>query len=93
LASSLFNCLSDKQFNGIDYSKDENTELRKLRRKNTALERGLAFLKKSVLYEPARVKYALIREYLVFPDLGIIGDVIALRVRETNGENSLSGRY
>jgi transposase len=48
-----FNRLSDKQFNsvdGVDYSKKESEELRKLRRKNKQLEEELAFLKKAAAY-------------------------------------------
>ena len=45
--------LSDKQFNslnGVDYSKKESEEVRKLRRKNKQLEEELAFLKKAAAY-------------------------------------------
>ena len=45
-----FSRLSDKQFNsvqGVDYSKQESEELRKLKRRNTELEKELAFLKKA----------------------------------------------
>ena len=48
-----FNRLSDKQFNsleGVDYSKKESEELRKLRRKNAALEKELEFVKKAAAY-------------------------------------------
>jgi transposase len=48
-----FNRLSDKQFNtvdGVDYSKKESEELRRLRRKNKQLEEELAFLKKAAAY-------------------------------------------
>ncbi len=48
-----FNRLSDKQFNsvqGVDYSKSESEELRKLKRKNAELEQELAFLKKAAAY-------------------------------------------
>lgn len=48
-----FKRLSDKQFNtvdGVDYSKRENEEVRKLRRRNTELEKELAFLKKAAAY-------------------------------------------
>lgn len=48
-----FNRLSDKQFNsvdGIDYSKKESAELRKLRREKAELEKELAFLKKAAAY-------------------------------------------
>lgn len=48
-----FNRLSDKQFNtvqGVDYSKPESEELRKLRRKNAALEKELEFVKKAAAY-------------------------------------------
>ena len=45
--------VSDKQFNslnGVDYSKDESEEVRKLKRKNKQLEEELAFLKKAAAY-------------------------------------------
>lgn len=45
--------LSEKQFNslnGVDYSKNENEELRKLRRENKRLQEELAFLKKAAAY-------------------------------------------
>lgn len=48
-----FNRLSDKQFNtveGVDYSKKESEELRKLKRKNAALEKELEFVKKAAAY-------------------------------------------
>lgn len=48
-----FSRLSDKQFNsvqGVDYSKQESEELRKLKRRNTELEKELAFLKKAAAY-------------------------------------------
>lgn len=48
-----FNRLSDKQFNsvdGVDYSKKESAELRKLRREKAELEKELAFLKKAAAY-------------------------------------------
>ena len=48
-----FNRLSDKQFNtlnGVDYSKKESEELRKLRRKNAELEKENEFLKKASAY-------------------------------------------
>jgi transposase len=48
-----FTRLSDKQFNtvdGVDYSKKESEELRRLRRKNKQLEEELAFLKKAAAY-------------------------------------------
>lgn len=48
-----FSRLSDKQFNsvnGVDYSKQESAELRKLRRRNVELEKELAFLKKATAY-------------------------------------------
>lgn len=48
-----FNRLSDKQFNtvaGVDYSKQESTELRKIKRRNAELEKELAFLKKAAAY-------------------------------------------
>jgi len=48
-----FNRLSDKQFNsvdGVDYSKKESAELRKLRREKAALEKEVEFLKKAAAY-------------------------------------------
>jgi transposase len=48
-----FTRLSDKQFNtvgGVDYSKNESEELRKLRRENKRLEEEMAFLKKAAAY-------------------------------------------
>ena len=48
-----FNRLSDKQFNsvqGVDYSKKESEELRKLKRRNAELEKELAFVKKAAAY-------------------------------------------
>jgi len=48
-----FNLLSDKQFNsvdGVDYSKKESEELRRLRRENKRLQEEMAFLKKATAY-------------------------------------------
>lgn len=48
-----FNRLSDKQFNsvdGVDYSKKESAELRKLRREKAELEKEVEFLKKAAAY-------------------------------------------
>ena len=48
-----FNRLSDKQFNsvdGVDYSKQESEELRRLRRENKRLKEEMAFLKKVSAY-------------------------------------------
>lgn len=48
-----FNRLSDKQFNsvgGVDYSKKESEELRKLRRENKLLQEEMTFLKKAAAY-------------------------------------------
>lgn len=48
-----FNRLSDKQFNsmdGVDYSKKESAELRKLKKKNAELEKEIEFLKKAAAY-------------------------------------------
>lgn len=48
-----FNRLSDKQFNtvaGVDYSKPESEEVRRLKRENKRLEEELAFLKKAAAY-------------------------------------------
>lgn len=45
--------LSDKQFNsvdGVDYSKKESEELRKLRRENKRLQEEMEFLKKAAAY-------------------------------------------
>lgn len=48
-----FRRLSDKQFNsveGVDYSKQESEELRRLRRENKRLQEEMAFLKKAAAY-------------------------------------------
>ncbi len=48
-----FNRLSDKQFNsvdGVDYSKQESEELRRLRRENKKLQEEMEFLKKVSAY-------------------------------------------
>jgi transposase len=48
-----FTRLSDKQFNtvdGVDYSKKESEELRKLRRENKRLQEEMEFLKKAAAY-------------------------------------------
>jgi len=48
-----FKRLSEKQFNtvdGVDYSKDESEELRKLRREIKQLKEERAFLKKATAY-------------------------------------------
>lgn len=48
-----FTRLSDKQFNnldGVDYSKQESEELRKLRRENKRLQEEMEFLKKAAAY-------------------------------------------
>ena len=48
-----FKRLSEKQFNslnGVDYSKDESEELRRLRRENKRLQEEMAFLKKAAAY-------------------------------------------
>ena len=48
-----FKRLSDKQFNsvdGVDYSKQESEELRRLRRENKRLQEEMAFLKKVSAY-------------------------------------------
>ena len=48
-----FNRPSDKQFNtleGVDYSKKESEEIRKLKREKAALEKELQFLKKAAAY-------------------------------------------
>jgi len=45
--------LSDKQFNsinGVDYSKNESEEVRKLKREKKQLQEELAFLKKAAAY-------------------------------------------
>ncbi len=45
--------LSDKQFNsvdGVDYSKKESEELRRLRRENKRLQEEMDFLKKAAAY-------------------------------------------
>lgn len=45
--------LSEKQFNsmnGVDYSKDENEEIRKLKRRINELEQETEFLKKATAY-------------------------------------------
>jgi transposase len=45
--------LSDKQFNstdGVDYSKKESEETRRLRRENKNLKEELEFLKKAAAY-------------------------------------------
>ena len=47
-----FNRLSDKQFNsmnGVDYSKNESEELRRLRRENKRLQEEMDFLKKAAV--------------------------------------------
>jgi len=47
-----FTRLSDKQFNtveGVDYSKKESEEMRRLKRENKRLEEELAFLKKAAV--------------------------------------------
>ena len=47
-----FTRLSDKQFNsvdGVDYSKKESEELRKLRRENKRLQEEMEFLKKAAV--------------------------------------------
>jgi len=52
-----FTRLSDKQFNsveGVDYSKKESEELRKLRRENKRLQEEMTFLKKAALYSIGR---------------------------------------
>lgn len=48
-----FTRLSDKQFNsvdGVDYSKKESEEIRKLRRENKRQQEEIAFLKKAAAY-------------------------------------------
>lgn len=48
-----FTRLSDKQFNsvdGVDYSKKESEELRRLRRENKRLHEEMEFLKKAAAY-------------------------------------------
>lgn len=48
-----FTRLSDKQFNtvdGVDYSKKESEELRRLRRENKHLQEEMEFLKKAATY-------------------------------------------
>ena len=48
-----FTRLSDKQFNsvdGVDYSKKESEELRRLRRENKLLQEEMSFLKKAAAY-------------------------------------------
>ena len=48
-----FTRLSDKQFNsvdGVDYSKKESEELRRLRRENKRLQEEMNFLKKAAAY-------------------------------------------
>ncbi|GAB1261567.1 transposase [Aurantivibrio plasticivorans] len=48
-----FTRLSDKQFNsmnGVDYSKNESEELRRLKRENKRLQEEMAFLKKAAAY-------------------------------------------
>ncbi|MFV1922246.1 MAG: transposase [Methylotenera sp.] len=48
-----FTRLSDKQFNtvdGVDYSKKESEELRRLRRENKQLQEEMDFLKKAAAY-------------------------------------------
>lgn len=48
-----FTRLSDKQFNtldGVDYSKDEKEEIRKLKRENKKLNDEIEFLKKAAAY-------------------------------------------
>ena len=48
-----FTRLSDKQFNsmdGVDYSKQESEEMRKLRRENKKLKEEMEFLKKAAAY-------------------------------------------
>lgn len=46
-------CLSDKQFNsveGVDYSKAESEEMRKLRRESKRLQEEMEFLKKAAYF-------------------------------------------
>ncbi|MES9886422.1 MAG: transposase [Candidatus Sedimenticola sp. 6PFRAG1] len=48
-----FKRLSEKQFNimdGVDYSKKESEEIRKLKREKAALEKELEFVKKAAAY-------------------------------------------
>lgn len=48
-----FTRLSDKQFNsvdGVDYSKKESEEVRRLKRENKRLQEEMAFLKKAAAY-------------------------------------------
>lgn len=48
-----FSRLSEKQFNslnGVDYSKSESEEVRKLKRERDALKKELEFLKKAAAY-------------------------------------------
>lgn len=48
-----FNRLSEKQFNslnGVDYSKDESAEARRLRKENAELKKEVEFLKKAAAY-------------------------------------------
>jgi transposase len=48
-----FSRLSEKQFtsiNGVDYSKTESEELRKVKRKNADLEKEIEFLKEAAAY-------------------------------------------
>jgi transposase len=48
-----FTRLSEKQFNtlaGVDYSKNESEELRRLRRENKRLQEEMNFLKKAAAY-------------------------------------------
>lgn len=48
-----FTRLSEKQFNtldGVDYSKKESEEMRKLRRENKRLKEEMEFLKKAAAY-------------------------------------------
>tara|TARA_R110002074_G_scaffold379925_1_gene558386 strand:- start:52 stop:360 length:309 start_codon:yes stop_codon:yes gene_type:complete len=48
-----FTRLSDKQFNtvdGVDYSKKENEEVRRLKRENKRLQEEMDFLKKAAAY-------------------------------------------
>ena len=48
-----FTRLSDKQFNsvdGVDYSRKESEEMRRLRRENKRLQEEMAFLKKAAAY-------------------------------------------
>jgi len=48
-----FNRLSEKQFNslnGVDYSKQETPETRRLKKENAELKKGIEFLKKAAAY-------------------------------------------